>query len=542
MVVSCTNTDYEVTEFKSSDNTKKELEITTEALTKAIKSSVSDTLYQKTTHLLLVNKGDPYNLSNILCAVNNLNKRGILSDINIQASHLALKIYPKNEDELFYFESLTDVKLSSFPFEYTSIPLNSGVENYSVFPEICKYSVTYEDSERPNEKIELEMPVLYAVWPITKSLPQDYDYEIKYSIYIPDYNRITDPQLIRNTHLIEEESINLCNYYHDKEELPRSTRSFTGYLSAYDNILDENLPLINLKVRLQLGSNIQEVYTNSNGYFIVTGSTGSTLSIIYQHDKWKITNGNSSNAHSISLGTVTDTWTNGLSLSQNCLASWIHKGVNYCFTGDHPVTIPQNSPSIRISMTGTTEEWAGCFNSGLLMTPFIQISNNHIVGYHSIFSDICHEVGHYFHYLYRGGWLSFATMHRLFRESFADYFSWRLSHKYYSYYNDGIDDTSHGFLSWNYYFSRENQSWTPSSNSYYSPMFVDLVDNYNQSYTNPSYNKDPIFGKPDSLIESLVTDYDNWSEIKARLYYYVYTLFAPYELEDYFAPYDEYFN
>ncbi len=509
--------------------------------TNAETSKTYDTLYQQSTHLLLVNKGDPYRLSIIQSAYQKLKSDGIIRDVDLHATHRAITLYPRNEDELSSIEKMEDIIVSPFPFEYTPIPLCAEKE-YCVFPELIKYRVTCEYPD--NNTVELEMPILYSVWPIDKELPLDYDYTINYDVYLPNYSVINDTQIINALQLIEEEAFYINAGKQTRDHLPRETLYFSGNISSYDNVLDENLPLINLKVRRQLGSNIQDVFTDSNGDFSTSGPTGSSLSIVFQHDKWKITSGSSSTAYTQSQGSYNNS-ISGVNWTTDSFVGSIHRGANYCFTGNHPVTVPQTSSAIRISMTGTYETWYGRLNTGPFSTPYIQIPNNHMYGNHCVFSDVCHELGHYFHYLYRGGWLSFITMHHLFRESFAHYVAWRLSHCYYTFYNGGIDDPDIGSFTWNSAFGKDAQTWTPIPNDpdyYYSPIFIDLIDSYNQHLLDPAYNFDTISGKPDSLIESLVTDYDNWSQIRTRLQYYVYTYYTQYQLDQFVAPYNEYFN
>ena len=47
--------------------------------------------------------------------------------------------------------------------------------------------------------------------------------------------------------------------------------------------------MVNLRVRFQMGSNIVDTYTNNSGWYSAYAPIGSTMSYVFEHTRWKIT-------------------------------------------------------------------------------------------------------------------------------------------------------------------------------------------------------------------------------------------------------------
>ena len=162
-----------------------------------------------------------------------------------------------------------------------------------------------------------------------------------------------------------------------------------------------------------------------------------------------------------------------------------------------------------------------------------------------VFATVCHEMGHYSHYMYKNSRLAYDSMHSLFKESFADYVAWVLSHNYYA---EKTGLIPYGSLGWDNDFLCDNQTWKKNDSgdaSYYSPLFIDMIDDNNQYYTQgdgDDYNYDVLNNIPHSLIKSLVTDNRTWSQIKAQMQDYVGVYFQQAEYNSFITPYNYYFQ
>ena len=81
------------------------------------------------------------------------------------------------------------------------------------------------------------------------------------------------------------------------------------------------------------------------------------------------------------------------------------------------------------------------------------------------------------------------------KESFASFFGWYNVYQYYS-----SVAITHQIV--NNICTQGRQTWTASSsNINYTPIYIDLFDNYNQhTYSSIPYNQDPISGVPINTI------------------------------------------
>jgi hypothetical protein len=102
---------------------------------------------------------------------------------------------------------------------------------------------------------------------------------------------------------------------------------------------------------------------------------------------------------------------------------------------------------------------------------------------------------------------------RLLQESFASYVGWYLTEKYYAelgYTKSPGEDIS----------GQDRQSWTSSvsgSMGYYSPLFVDLVDAFDQSSLYMAYNRDEIKSVHYATIMRIARESSNWTSCKSIL-------------------------
>ena len=83
--------------------------------------------------------------------------------------------------------------------------------------------------------------------------------------------------------------------------------------------------------------------------------------------------------------------------------------------------------------------------------------------------------------------------------------------------------------------------WTPSSSSNYSPIFVDLFDDYNQHTHNSNYNNDPISYVPVSFIRYCALGPTTFQAVYNNLLSGVGTYYSSDEFNTFIAPYSAFY-
>lgn len=96
--------------------------------------SLDDAMYHPRLETWIVPQKDPYTLANFQKAYDNLSSGNtsqtltraqtdeFSSSQTLQATHYALKIYPKNEEEQWQVELMEDIKVAYIPFDYVQLP------------------------------------------------------------------------------------------------------------------------------------------------------------------------------------------------------------------------------------------------------------------------------------------------------------------------------------------------------------------------------------------------------------------------------------
>ncbi len=478
-------------------------------------------VYNSTVKAWMFQQEDPYRLSEIISIAEHAGKN---KDEVITPTHYALKLYPRDESELNELLLMNDTFVSYIPFSYSYVPtddtinLSSAMDPEMVYSEEVRYYVDKESAQGRQP-----LPVLYARWDALKPLPAKYDYEIEYEACLPS--------AVKTDTLSFGQSI--ANSLRGS-----SFRTVSGYVKDYDDLLDRYVPVSNVKVRITYGLSSIEAYTNSSGYFMITGNINdnANVQIIYENSQWRISN-SSLFTYITTKGTVSDIWGTGTYhvFYENSVASVLHRGAHFFFNGNHGITTPASSYSLRINMISSGEP--GSFTASLLSTPWIEVtvaSYNNDADY---VDNVLHELGHFNHYQINNGFLGYADVHKLIKESYAEFIAWHMCWEYYKGLNSGMIESN-----WRLYLSSPNQLWKKTESldlGCYSPLFIDLVDNENQkvSYGN-QYNNDLISGISPSNMPDILEGNKTWDEFKSSLTSFLSANYSSYMIAEFFAPYD----
>jgi hypothetical protein len=172
-------------------------------------------------------------------------------------------------------------------------------------------------------------------------------------------------------------------------------------------------------------------------------------------------------------------------------------------------------------------------------TCYITVYRNNTSDRNILMGTVLHEIGHFVHFKERGGTQKFKMVDRFLQESFASYIGWYLTDKYYADlgYTKTVDED----------VSRQSRqlSWistTKGELGYYSPLFVDLADNFNQGlfHLGSGYNNDEIKGVNPAVIIRIAREATDLAECKSILM--EYPDIADQSLDAFMAPYDYWYE
>lgn len=311
----------------------------------------------------MIPRPDPYTLANFQRALDNLSSgkstqiltRARADEFSgtpeLKATHYALRIFPKNENEQWAIELMEDVKVACLPFDHTqltqqevenlpAVKTRSGdgdpeADESAIFPESYRYTVTYTDlqtTDGPKPDETYILPILYAVWPVGKPLPDDIEYEFDYEVFLPRCEELqTRASGLSEEALqvLEAEAVSLAlGITIPKRIETRSTQiMLRGKVEYLDKFLNEKVLQQGLKQRIQSGSFIYEVYTSKSGEFSLASfqtlilyfiDANATYSHVFQHSKWKITCGDNTSPFTVNWGTVGKYWPNPETVARTC--------------------------------------------------------------------------------------------------------------------------------------------------------------------------------------------------------------------------------
>ena len=507
--------------------------------TKSLNYDYQDLVYFEQCNSWLKPEQDPYEISNIRHAAGIVNS--IMGDsLSINPTHYALKVFPRNEVELNELILTRDIIINYIPFNYTQISDKeaASIEHKGAIIDTCffqtesKYYINCGDDIIP-------LPVLYLAWPVDKPLPNEYDFIIEYEAFIPN-SFDCDP----STLFLEQEAINCSNDNATKNKTRGSSyRTITGQIMDYDDLLGCFVNVKYLRLQLTYGLSTLETYTDQYGCFSFTGNINDNakLKIFFENTRWRISNNNSLISGTSVLGKVSDLWASSGHhveyLNHEVLT--VHRAANFFFNGNHDISTPASSYSLRIDIK--SQDRIGVFEPSPVFSPCIHI-NNDTTTYHEgyIFATVIHELGHFNQYQHQGGHSAYIAVHQTLRESFACYVSWYLSSAYYT-------EACYGFYNptWDEIFGQNFQNWKLNWVSYaidYTPLFIDLSDTYNQGETNPACIKDYVSGTPHWYIVSIAVDKQSWVDLRASLKTYIELCYSTSVFNDFVALYDEYFG
>lgn len=397
----------------------------------------------------------------------------------------ALKVYPKTYIEQLQIEQTDGITVSYIPFGYKIVRNDSG-DGYEEYTE--PYSIYTERSvalKKCNESDELfledvTLPTMYVIWPREKELPTTVEYEIAY-------------------------------YKKHSEEGTRIQYPSRYYVvfRTYDSILSTYVRLSNLKISVSTSSGTTNYYTNDKGFITINSNSATyasepltyTMTAVFSSPKWNITRAINTTtpihtsfgalSQHVNYSNLSDTvYVNVASVSTECT---IHRALDYYHNMPHDLTSTILSSEYSLI--------ASAPDSSSLSRPGYETWNSNYARIvilkgqtaQDLIGTVFHEIGHARKDYYQGSFYN-NNQQKLIHESYASLIGFDYSRKYYT--NKGLSLMSTSYVFFN---TQHRQQWT-STLDFYSPLFVDFLDNLNQSdyyssalYVNDSISDIPIY-------------------------------------------------
>ena len=458
--------------------------------------------------------GHKYEVTNPLYSIDN--KRIADNEEALSPTHKAIRIMPTDIRQLHDIEKDSSLLILYHPFNYKRID-DDVVPSKAILS--IQQTEGYECNECGDVEISIEIYPIYVFWPINREIPQSIHYEYYYDAYIP--------------------TVNDNNRYYP---------SIQGRLMAYDNRLLDYMPIGNADLQYYRNNqNLAITASDDDGYFsLLDAQQNTSVNIVLQNDRFTVRDSITTNAASVFVSDISSYITNNYA-SINLPTTFIldvFKAAQYYFMGwnsllNQVTSYYSTGDEIDIfAVNGRDLEngYLGCFDHTYV--PCIVIWNPYVNTYlgasSKIFGTVSHELGHATHYA-TDGHIQMINTDRVIKESFALFFGWYQVKEYYS--SIIVSDNSVNTIC-----TQGRQNWTQSSTSlYYTPLYVDLFDNFNQKDSlGVQYNKDAISNVPISAILGASLGFISFQDVEDQLYDYVGTYYSMINYEDFIEPYSSF--
>ena len=464
--------------------------------------------------------GDKYEspllLKNMQRAADTLSKRsGLRSAVILEPTHLYVRFLPKDsaEYEQLVADSILDV--TPYPLDYE---LTEGT--------------VYHDKSLPYDSYQWQ----YAVVPV------DYDIaaigiqsEKLEELYMPDGILDEDEEGDEETSTLRSASVSSSTEFSLGQLLNEAERQTEkgattlkskwrpgATIKAYDNVVGGMIPLRGVKVRIcVLGFIKTHKYTDENGNVSFSKRRRSaSYSIEWEDDKWDIRDNGTQAYYN---GPRQEKWWNlniGTGTQKSLHYTAIHRALYEYYHGDNcgftrpsidlKISYREGSDPDGKASGSTTQECVRTW--GWIASP-IKIYETSVYGgaysVSSVLHTTLHELTHASHIL-RMSKNDYEKVKKYIRESWADFASWKITTTIYKRLgNNGEPEyfTKHTY---------QDQKWDYKSGSSYSPIFIDLYDNYNQyNENNPSlFPNDKVYGFSILLLDKNLCNFKNISDVE----------------------------
>lgn len=453
---------------------------------------------------------NPYSLENMRIAFRNIQPE--MSDAGIEeedivTTHYYVRFRPDNEEELQDIKALySDFELYEYPLDYEM----SG-------------RVSYHDPEIPDSLPTYQYASIDSVSWRTIPLPQNIDCEVIERLFIPDDDLNVEQGMqmcaTRSSsyndalEALVNESMRLTGNL-EEEEIPEngmmssnSTWYPSGRITAYDDIVDGQIPLEGVKVRARRWFTTHTAVTDANGEFVMSNGfkNKANYSIVWEGDMWDIRDGYIGQAYyngpkkkgAWNLEIANDNYKSVRYAAIHRAVYRMKKGETYGIS-----RIASDENTIISYIHDYNEDAYGDYNheQGLGILQDIRIfgkdSDTNFRKIHEVIATTFHELGHASHFTNRKS--NYKDSDRNLLESWASFVGFYLvlmeyeDLGYFSGPFDAINYEPYPYTMSMYYvpdniINRQLKQIT--NNEDYLPIFIDMYDSDNQYITNVLYDQ-----------------------------------------------------
>lgn len=493
---------------------------------------------------------NPYSVVNMRLAYDGMSD--VFEDVGLEedditTTHFYVKFKPDNEEELQLLKQrYLDYDIYEYPLDYEV----SG-------------RVSYHDPSLPDTVPTYQYMSIDSLAWNTIARPENVDFEVLERLYIPDEDLDIDISACATRsgtlsyeeaiELLVNESMRLTGNLEDEEIDGNGTMGSndkwypSGRITAYDDIVDGQVPLQGVKVRVRRWFTTRNTYTDADGYFQFDKGFKKKVkySIVWEGSDWDLRDGYVGQAHyrgpeqkgAWNLEIANDTY-------KSVRYAAMHRAVYRMFNGN---TYGLSRPVEHLKISyfhGENED--NYMSGGIYYNRRCDINvqsdiwifrdvNHTAMKVHEIIGVLFHELGHSAHCSIDHN--AYEDADRNLKESWADFVAYYLTLKEYQDmgFSRGFqkqytleNDTSNIIYLWDEPDDINRQYYAIRESNYYLPIFIDLYDSNNQLdmyRLEPDYNEsvevylsdDDISNIPADIMEDFVFESANLLQIKNKL-------------------------
>lgn len=464
---------------------------------------------------------NPYSVENMTKALEELKAGNELKStstegIEIETTHLYVRFLPKNEQELDLLKQDTTLDIYDYPLDHEILTGGVSYHDPSLPDTVItwQYTVVSPDYQFP----EIEREILAEMF----ILEEDEDSITMKSASMDyfDWLKLENKALEITGNLDKESNTTIT--------LKASKWRPAGTIMVYDDIIGGNIPVVGALVRARRWFTTHKGYTDNNGDFSCDERfrRDANYSIKWERNYWDIRSGTSGQALYNGPKQRGD-WNLNITGGKSLHYATIHRAAYRHFYGNNlEMNRPYGSANNRWKIcyydkSGTGDFWGNTGSPGGVL-PDIRIYGNSesskLVS--RVFRTTAHELGHTAHCANMGN-VQYWQVSKIIYESWADAVEWALTNQEYeelgtNYTTGVLHEYAHQY--WPY--ENSGSSIIKDKKEYFS-LFIDLVDDYNQSIRNANsrtYPNDNVTGySMKTLSQSIISKSYGLSSLKSNL-------------------------
>lgn len=445
---------------------------------------------------------DPYKLSNMQAALNQLMISPIFSMpiSSITPTGRYVKVLAASEADLDKIEEDTTIVWFDYPLDY----------------EIDAPGCYYHDPTLPDTATWK-----YGVVPMNYQAPSGVQIQEIYKVFIPE--DMADSNFYRRNEdffdQLEQLSGDLCGYnsyekdYEERQpEQPRSGKwNPSATIRAWDDVKMDYVPLHGVKVVVKRCTKVREIFTDANGYCWTRSQfkNGQKVrySINWERAYWDIRD----NCYQAYYNGPKQEGAWNLNISsggKSLMYASIHRTLHFAFYNSL-WTIESPRATHKLKLSYKHRDGNGDLGVSMCFWNVFGILNSIVIyGYdgttyrptYDIISTTFHELGHHSHFRNISN-IAFYSTNDFICESWARCIQWYYTNIYYRNVLGATSFNDHqGFQDW-----WSTKTFEDGDPNYYTPVFIDLIDTFNQIIYNTDFHEYPN----DSISGYTITEIQN---------------------------------